>query len=493
MSEEQPRVPAGNPKGGEWTSTKTGVGGGSATVTTQRGDWAEAEVRAATHDPIKATQILTAPEGGIVEVPRNKDPNVGYYDAQKKELADVTARLDPTRVWKVWVNDDTIRARDLGDKTEHDRLMGGPEIRQVSENSQKDWDDPTHLKPWQEEQLLPKNVGGIDRGNLDITASRLVEKRGFTPTPEATKAAALRQVEVSVKEAFQDLPKDWKPGYFPYDKNTPEAKAQYTAEKRAAIEAKIRQVREQYGNPEALLAHMENLVREDLAVTSPGMVMNQKTFGMLLDGQPLKNYLEGVKSSVSSAVKKDTRTGYVMTRTFNVDAQQFGIPITEPGALRPVHGLTVLKDATPAEELRQLQIARQYGGKTPVMITFGDHMKAHSTVTAGDSLDGGRVPVPYDKPTIHAIAFGHIGGGGMEHLGDVTEILDRHVTDGSLFRKRTTRNEGKIYGYDEVQFHRRPTAADIKHVTFVKEPAPGVKKKLTALGIQWSVVSLPEE
>jgi hypothetical protein len=210
------------------------------------------------------------------------------------------------------------------------------------------------------------------------------------------------------------------------------------------------------------------------------MVMNTKTFSAMLDGEPLKNYREGVKSSVPNANLKDSRDGYLITRTFDVDAQQFGIPITAPGSDRPVHGLVVTKDPASDQFRKDFSGAKAYGGRSPILVVYKDHVKNGSTVTSGDSLDAKRIAVPYDKPTIHAVAGGSLGRTGDDTLGDAGHILNRHVNK-SVFDRESS-------WYDEVQFHRRPTAKDIKHVAFTKEPTAAIKKKLLSLGATWSVI-----
>jgi hypothetical protein len=314
-------------------------------------------------------------------------------------------------------------------------------------------------------------------------------------TPDAVQRSASAAIDESLADALKDLPADWY-DYIPYKieeqikssdptvRAAGEAeKAAYIAKERAEQVAAIQALRA-IGSPADIRAHMEKLIIADLENTSPGIMVNSKAFNAMLDGEPLKNYLEGVRSSVTAARQNKTAEGYLLTRTFRVDAQQFGIPITAPGSERPVHGLTIPKNAT-AEELKELMTdARQYGGRTPVLITFRESVKVGSTVTAGDSLDAGRRPVPYDKPTVHAAAHGSHEL-DYRHLGSPRTILQDHIASGSLFRGRNR--------YDEVQYHRRPTAADIAHVTFAKEPSSSVKKKLAKLGATWSVQPLPED
>jgi len=479
---EQPRVPAGDPKGGQWTSTSQGVG--AASPSHSRGDW----VKKQRFDAITEGAVLTAEPGDQIRVDIVSD----NYDDQRKEEIEFRARLDPTRSWRVSTTHDrkTWVATDLGEKSEHDRLLGGPGLSQIAEvrnKAQYSWKsevDEKQFKVPEIEGLGDGSVYGV-RGQVE----RLLRQRETLTTPAVVRAQAERVIDNSIKDAFKDLPKDWEPSYIPYTvgrEGPPEFRqAQRTAyieKERVRITAATKELRERFGTPERLREHIEQQVVKDLEATSPGMVMNNKTLGLLLDGEPLKNYREGVKSGVSNANAKDTREGYLITRTFDVDAQQFGIPITAPGSVRPVHGLVVTKDPTPEQLRRDFSGAKVYGGRSPVLVTYHDHVKNGSTVTSGDSLDAKRIAVPYDKPTIHSIAPGSIGRGGDDRLGDAEFILTRHVNK-SVFQRDSS-------WYDEVQFHRRPTAKDIKHVAFTKEPTAAVKKKLTAIGATWSVVPL---
>jgi len=109
-------------------------------------------------------------------------------------------------------------------------------------------------------------------------------------------------------------------------------------------------------------------------------------------------------------------------------------------------------------------------------------------VTIGDSLDGKKMPVPYRAGS--DLAYPFPANTGYTTYDNAIGILDK--TKKSGFRRRPVGGE-KIYGYDEVQYHKRPTAKDIKSVTFSKEPSTALKNKLGKQGITWSVVALPED
>lgn len=488
--------PAGHPfRGNQWTDTK---GGASAGATVLRGDWQDKIDAAMTVDgkamnaegrygsPVGVTETghLTTEDGGQVHL----DNGGLWYGA--KEIEEIRAKLDPTKSWRIGSTQSGFLATNLGDKAEWDRLMGEPKgwVDAYRKNESLSYGDPNRVRT--SSLPSPEIVAGMLSHPADMIA------RGeHMMTPAAARAASERGMKYDVKEAFKD-PSGWQPEDYQIQKShytpspipgqsgvfrdtTPaERQAQVDKLRSERVAAHAELVRT-YGTPEGYLAALHTKTRTELADTSPAQVMTGKVLDKLLAGEELKNYQEGVKSGVSNANKQATAYNYAMKRSMMVDAQGFGIAVTAPGSERPIHGLIVGKEGTHIEAT--FKNGAQYGGRSPVMVIYKDQVKEGSTVTMGDSLDANRPPVPYSNP--HFIVHGNtpeaIRGSSPKDL--LSQISGNPFTDPS-----------RVY-YNEVQYHKRPKAADIKHVAFGKEPTAAVKKKLIALGITYSVVNLPKE
>lgn len=195
------------------------------------------------------------------------------------------------------------------------------------------------------------------------------------------------------------------------------------------------------------------------------------------DDAALKDILEGgrFKTSFEGARRAPGLQADIKHR--QLGEQVLGVDPSTPPEQRPVYGYVALNGIEPAlSEGRKIPGIAQREGQEDVLSTYGKiqvvlkpEVRARTTATVGDSLDGIAWirPTPVDNPGAESVP-----PSSLNRMGEPGWTRTQYV---------------------EAQIHGGLRAGDIAEVVFPSDPDAAMRKSLDAAGVPWRVLTAQDE